>query len=51
MVEGASPQARVQARDLSMRSVVWADLDERPLRPLPAGMNEIWLDLHAHLSA
>lgn len=34
----ASPLGRAQARDLRLRSVVWTDLDHRPLTPLPAGM-------------
>lgn len=38
VVLAASPQRKVQARDLRMRSVVWADLDHRPLMPFPAGV-------------
>lgn len=33
-----SPNARVQARDLRLRSVVWPELDRRSLMPLPAGI-------------
>lgn len=34
----ASPLGRSQARDLRFRSVVWPDLDERTLTPLPVGI-------------
>ncbi len=38
VVLAASPQRKVQARDLRMRSVVWPDLDRRQLTPFPAGV-------------
>jgi UDP-glucose 4-epimerase len=38
IVLGASSAAAQQARDLRLRSVVWRDLDARPLTPLPVGM-------------
>ena len=37
-VLAASPLGARQARDLRFRSVVWPDLDERPLTPLPVGI-------------
>jgi UDP-glucose 4-epimerase len=33
-----NPVARYQARDLRLRSVVWTELDQRSLTPLPAGI-------------
>jgi UDP-glucose 4-epimerase len=38
VVNGSSATARVQARDLRFRSVVWPDLDRRTLTPLAAGI-------------
>lgn len=38
IVLGASSVAAFQARDLRLRSVVWPELDARPLTPLPVGM-------------
>ncbi len=35
---GTSPNARYQAGDLRIRSVVWPELDRRPMTSLPAGM-------------
>jgi len=37
-VLAASPLGARQARDLRFRSVVWSDLDERALTPLPVGI-------------
>lgn len=34
----ASVQSHQQARDLRFRSVIWTDLDDRPMTPLPAGI-------------
>ena len=38
VVLGASPVSALQARDLSLRSRVWPDLDRRTLTPLPVGI-------------
>jgi UDP-glucose 4-epimerase len=38
VVLGASPNARFQARDLRLRSVVWREIDARSLTTLPAGI-------------
>lgn len=35
---GTSPNARFQVRDLSVRSVVWPDLDHRPMTPFGVGV-------------
>ncbi len=45
VVLGASPYARLQVRDLRMRSVVWPELDRRSLTPLPAGIHATLTDL------
>ncbi|RFA16533.1 hypothetical protein B7R22_03385 [Subtercola boreus] len=42
---GSSPTISMQALDLRLRSVVWADLDERELTPLPAGIHATMLDI------
>lgn len=39
VVLGSSPNARLQARDLRLRSTVWRELDQRALTPLPAGLH------------
>lgn len=39
IIVGSSPVARLQARDLRLRSRVWPDLDRPPLTPLPVGIN------------
>jgi UDP-glucose 4-epimerase len=38
IIYSRSPLTALQARDLRMRSVVWPDLDQRPLTPLPVGI-------------
>ncbi|WP_121031088.1 NAD-dependent epimerase/dehydratase family protein [Terracoccus luteus] len=45
VVLGASPTSRVQARDLSMVSRVWTDLDDRTLTTFPAGVAATLADL------
>ncbi|RLV47872.1 NAD-dependent epimerase/dehydratase family protein [Nocardioides mangrovicus] len=35
---GAHPNATLQARDLRVRSIVWPDLDRRPITPLAVGI-------------
>jgi UDP-glucose 4-epimerase len=42
---GESAAARFQAHDLRLRSVVWPELDRRPLTPLPAGMHATMLEI------
>jgi UDP-glucose 4-epimerase len=49
IILGASPVAAMQARDLSMRSEVWPDLDQRPLTPFPAGVARTLLDLRLRM--
>jgi len=38
IIYSRSPLTALQARDLRMRSVMWPDLDQRPLTPLPVGI-------------
>ncbi len=45
----ASPSARHQAPDLRMASVVWPELDRRPLTTLGAGIYMVVLDLLAKM--
>ena len=45
IVLGASPASAVQARDLSLRSRVWPELDRRALTPLPVGVATTAADL------
>jgi UDP-glucose 4-epimerase len=51
IVLGASPQSARQARDLSLRSRVWPELDRRTLTPLPAGIAATTADLQRKLQA
>ncbi len=51
LVLSASAQARVQARDLRLRSRVWTDLDQAPLTPLPVGVKRTLDDLSLRLRA
>ncbi len=51
IVLGASPVSAVQARDLSLRSRVWPELDRRTLTPLPAGIAATAADLQRKLQA
>jgi UDP-glucose 4-epimerase len=45
----ASPSARHQAPDLRMASLVWPELDRRPLTTLGAGIHTVVLDLLAKM--
>jgi UDP-glucose 4-epimerase len=49
IVLGASAVSSVQARDLSLRSRVWPELDRRTLTPLPAGIAATTADLRRKL--
>jgi UDP-glucose 4-epimerase len=51
IVLGASAVSAVQARDLSLRSRTWPELDRCPLTPLPAGIAATAADLHRTLQA
>jgi UDP-glucose 4-epimerase len=51
IVLGASAVSAMQARDLSLRSRVWPDLDHRVLTPLPAGIAATAADLRRKLQA
>jgi UDP-glucose 4-epimerase len=51
IVLGASPMSANQARDLSLRSRVWPELDRRTLTPLPAGIAATAADLLLKLQA
>ena len=51
IVLGVSPIAAMQARDLSLRSRVWPELDRRSLTPLPAGIAATAADLQRQLQA
>lgn len=45
IVLGTSPITRLQARDLRLRSVKWADLDHAPITPFPVGIHATLMDL------
>lgn len=45
VVLGVSPVAALQAKDLSLRSRVWPDLDRRTLTPFPVGVATTSADL------
>ena len=49
IVLGASPVSAMQARDLSLRSRVWTDLDRQPLTPFPVGVATTVADLMRRL--
>ena len=49
IILGASPVSALQARDLSMRSVVWPELDHRPMTPFPAGVAATLQDLRLRM--
>ena len=51
IVLGASAVSAMQARDLSLRSRVWPELDRRTLTPLPAGIAATAADLRQKLQA
>lgn len=51
VVLGASPVSAMQARDLSLRSRVWPELDRRLLTPLPVGISATAADLQRKLQA
>lgn len=42
---GSSAASSMQALDLRLRSVVWPELDDRQLRPLPAGIHATMQDI------
>jgi UDP-glucose 4-epimerase len=41
VVFGATPETANQAGDLRLRSIVWPELDRRPLTPLPVGIAHV----------
>lgn len=47
----ASPHSSGQTRDLRLRSVVWQELDARPVTPLPVGIHRTALALDAAIRA
>jgi UDP-glucose 4-epimerase len=51
IVLGASSVASVQAKDLSLRSRVWPELDRRSLTPFPVGVASTAADLLRRLQA
>jgi UDP-glucose 4-epimerase len=51
IVLGASAVSAMQARDLSLRSRIWPELDRRTLTPLPAGIAATAADLQEKLRA
>lgn len=51
IVLGASPASAMQARDLSLRSRVWPELDRRTLTPFPVGVATTAADLLRRLQA
>jgi len=51
IVLGASAVSAMQARDLSLRSRVWPELDRRTLTPLPVGIAATAADLQRRLQA
>jgi UDP-glucose 4-epimerase len=51
IVLGASPVSAIQARDLSVRSRVWPDLDRRGITPFPVGVARTAADLLRRLQA
>ncbi len=51
IVLATSPQARLQARDLRLRSTVWTDLDRPHVTPLPVGVSRTLQDLARQLQA
>jgi UDP-glucose 4-epimerase len=51
IVLGASGVAAMQAKDLSLRSRVWTEVDRRALTPLPAGISATAADLQRQLQA
>jgi UDP-glucose 4-epimerase len=51
IVLGASPISALQAKDLSLRSRVWPELNRRTLTPLPAGIAATAADLQRKLQA
>ncbi|QWT25020.1 NAD-dependent epimerase/dehydratase family protein [Subtercola sp. PAMC28395] len=48
---GSSPTISMQALDLRLRSIVWPELDDRPLTPLPAGIHATMLDIMAGIQS
>lgn len=51
VVYGASSAAAYQARDLRLRSVVWPELDDTPVVPLPVGIAQLLNDMEQFLRA
>jgi UDP-glucose 4-epimerase len=51
IVLGASSASAMQARDLSLRSRVWPELDRGTLTPLPVGISATAADLQRKLQA
>lgn len=49
IVIAASPFSSLQARDLSVRSRVWRELDHRTMTPLPVGISQTAAEIMAHL--
>lgn len=49
IILGASSVSALQSRDLSMRSVVWTELDQRSLTPFPAGVAATLQDLRLRM--
>lgn len=47
----ASPHAKAQARDLRLRSVIWPEIDQRALTPLPAGIRATAADIERNQMA
>ena len=48
---GSSAAASLQSLDLRLKSVVWPDLDQRELMPLPAGIRATMTDILAGVQA
>lgn len=48
IVQGASPHARVQARDLSMTSIVWPEVDRLATTTMVDGIQRTYLGLIQH---
>ncbi|TQM63884.1 NAD-dependent epimerase/dehydratase family protein [Humibacillus xanthopallidus] len=51
IVLGASPVSALQSRDLSLRSRVWPELDQRTLTTFPAGVSATLQDLRERLQS
>ena len=51
VIHGTSTVVRFQARDLRFRSVVWPELDQRTLTPLPTGIDATLRDMTSRLQS